>query len=152
MLSITNTGGSMPLVKNVMCILHRTIKQQFQLCTYANFCGKPQMFKQFLFSNLLRRVFHLPNNSFFFRGQTKEIKHSSGLCLDTSEKARDEPSVKPCNGHISQQWELKNMTWNSPQNVQFILMSQVILYFDTDEFLRYQRRWKGWSRFNLSWS
>ncbi|XP_071812877.1 polypeptide N-acetylgalactosaminyltransferase 1-like [Apostichopus japonicus] len=55
------------------------------------------------------------NQQWMYSDKTKEIKHSSGLCLDTSEKAHDEPSVKPCNGHLSQQWELKNMTWLSPQ-------------------------------------
>ncbi|XP_071961390.1 polypeptide N-acetylgalactosaminyltransferase 1-like isoform X2 [Antedon mediterranea] len=49
------------------------------------------------------------NQKWSYDKQTKELKHSSGLCLDTSEKAHDEPSVKPCNGHKTQQWEMINM-------------------------------------------
>ena len=43
--------------------------------------------------------------------QTKIMKHSSGLCLDVSDKSREEPSVKPCNGGRSQKWELNAFDW-----------------------------------------
>ncbi|XP_033639196.1 polypeptide N-acetylgalactosaminyltransferase 13-like [Asterias rubens] len=56
------------------------------------------------------------NQQWSYNTETKELKHSNGLCLDLSDKAQDEPTTKPCSGHKSQKWEMNNLNWMEKSN------------------------------------
>ncbi|XP_041478614.1 polypeptide N-acetylgalactosaminyltransferase 1-like [Lytechinus variegatus] len=49
------------------------------------------------------------NQHWNYDESSKEMKHSSGLCLDMSDKSREEPTVQACNGKKSQKWDLKTL-------------------------------------------